>query len=189
MDGVKSMRLPTRVLAVVVAVGCVAGCSASSPAPVTPPVSAAPPATTAASSAEALAGKDALAAYRGMWADFVTAGLTSDWRSPDLGRHAIGVALTNLSRSLYADHYNGIVTKGEPILNPIVRSADPTDDPVKVIVGDCGDSSHWLKYRADDGALTSATSGGRRRITGVVDKQADGSWKVSDYAVEDLGTC
>lgn len=182
------MRLSACVLAVVVAVGCVTGCSASSPPSVTP-VSTAPSATSVAPSPRDLAGKEALAAYRGMWADFVTAGLTSDWRSPDLGRHAIGVALTNLSRSLYADHYNGIVTKGEPILNPIVRSADPTDDPVKVIVGDCGDSSHWLKYRADDGALTSATSGGRRRITGVVDKQADGSWKVSDYAVEDLGTC
>lgn len=183
------MRLLARVLAVIVAVGCATGCSASSPPPVTPPVSPAPLATSAAPSPQDLAGRDALAAYRGMWADFVTAGLTSDWRSPDLGRHAIGVALTNLSRSLYADHYNGVVTRGEPVLNPIVRSADPTNDPLKVIVGDCGDSSHWLKYRANDGAPASGSTGGRRRITGVVDKQADGSWKVSDYAVEDLGTC
>ncbi|KAA2246002.1 hypothetical protein F0L68_40915, partial [Solihabitans fulvus] len=51
--------------------------------------------------------QDALAAYRGMWQDFVAAGTTSDWQTPRRGQHATGIALTNMSRSLYADHYNG----------------------------------------------------------------------------------
>ena len=124
-----------------------------------------------------------------MWQDFVEAGRTSDWQSPNLGRHAIGIALTNLSRSLYADHYNGLVTRGEPILNPVVNSVEPAADPAKVIIRDCGDSTRWLKYGAKDGKPATDQQGGRRRITGVVDKQPDGSWKVSDYAVEGLGTC
>lgn len=51
-------------------------------------------------------------AYRGMWQDFAAAGATSDWQSPRLGRSATAVALTNLSRGLYADRYNRLVTRG-----------------------------------------------------------------------------
>ncbi|HWO67481.1 MAG TPA: hypothetical protein VNO31_46355 [Umezawaea sp.] len=131
----------------------------------------------------------ALAAYRGMWQDFVEAGRTSDWQSSKLGQHATGIALTNLSRGLYADHYNGLVTKGEPVLNPSVSSTAPAPDPNKVIVADCGDSTNWLKYRADNGQLSDTEPGGRQMINAIVEKQADGSWKVSDFGVHDVGTC
>lgn len=133
--------------------------------------------------------QDALAAYRGMWQDFVGAGTTSDWQSPTLGRYATGVALTNLSRSLYTDHYNGFVTKGEPAHSAEVSSAEPSANPTKVIVTDCSDSTNALKYRADNGQLADNKPGGRRLINAIVEKQADGSWKVSDYGVHDLGTC
>lgn len=151
-----------------------------------PPSISAPPTTSF--SVVDKAKQDAVTAYRGMWQDFVAAGTTSDWQSPKLGRYATGVALTNLSRGLYADHYNGLVTKGEPILNPSVSSAEPANDPKKIIVTDCGDSTRWLKYRADNGQLAD-TPGGRRLINAIVEKQADGSWKVSDFGVHDLGTC
>src|ERR1044072_1993244 len=59
-------------------------------------------ATTPISSAEQ-AKQDALAAYLGMWQDFVVAGRTSDWQSPTLGDHATGLALQSLSRGLYSD--------------------------------------------------------------------------------------
>jgi len=131
---------------------------------------------------------DALAAYQGMWQDFAAAGETSDWQSPQLGQHATGVALTNLSRGLYADHYNGLVTKGAPVLAPHVTAADEAGSPSKVTITDCGDSTHWLKYRADNGQL-SDTAGGRRLINAIVEQQSDGSWKVTDFAVHDIGTC
>ncbi|WP_253838651.1 hypothetical protein [Actinokineospora globicatena] len=131
----------------------------------------------------------ALAAYRGMWADFVEAGHTSDWQSVKLGVHATGVALTNLSRGLYADHYNGLVTRGEPVLNPTVSSVEPATEPKKIIVSDCGDSTNWLKYRADTGELADEEPGGRRAINAIAEKQSDGSWKISDYGVHELGTC
>jgi len=133
--------------------------------------------------------QDALAAYRGMWQDFVAAGTTSDWQSPKLGQYATGIALTNMSRSLYADHYNGLVTKGEPTYEPAVTSADPPDNPSKIVITDCSDDSHWLKYKADTGQLANDTPGGRHLINAIVQKQPDGSWKVSEYGVHEVGTC
>ncbi|MEC3978896.1 hypothetical protein [Amycolatopsis sp. H20-H5] len=168
-----------------------AGCSGPSPAetntsasmPST--LSSAPPPASPDNSAKT----KALAAYRGMWQDFVAAGQSSDWQSPTLGQYATGVALTNLSRGLYADHYNGLVTKGAPVLNPSVTSEDPVDNPKKVVVADCGDSTHWLKYRADNGQLADNKPGGRQQVNAVVEKQSDSSWKVTDYGVHDVGTC
>ncbi|MFD2415380.1 hypothetical protein [Amycolatopsis pigmentata] len=124
-----------------------------------------------------------------MWQDFTDAGTTSDWKSPRLGLHATGIALTNLSRALYADRYNGLVTRGQPDLNPNVSSQEPADRPMTVDITDCGDSTHWLKYRADNGQLADNTPGGRRLINAVVKVQPDGSWKVAEYAVHEVGSC
>ncbi|WP_228122614.1 hypothetical protein [Saccharothrix syringae] len=131
----------------------------------------------------------ALAAYQGMWQDFAVAGVTSDWQSATLGRHATGTALTNLTRGLYGDHYNGLVTKGEATHDAEVVSAEPEDNPTKIVVADCSDSTKALKYRADDGQLADSTPGGRRLINGQVEQQGDKSWKVTDFAVHEVGTC
>jgi hypothetical protein len=161
---------------------------ASATATTTPPARPSSAAPTTPASPVDQARQAALAAYRGMWHDFVVAGTTSDWQSASLGQYATGIALTTLSRGLYADHYNGLVTKGEPVLNPTVSSLDPATAPRKIIVTDCGDSTHWLKYRADNGQLDD-TPGGRRLINAIVEKQADGSWKVTDFGVHDVGSC
>ncbi|WP_300015838.1 hypothetical protein [Pseudonocardia sp.] len=168
-----------------------AGCSVgTSPSPSPPPMPDTPSAQASpAPSADDLAGQEALAAYRGMWDDFVAAGTTSDWQSTSLGRHATGQALTNLSRGLYADSANGLVTRGAPVLSPEVSSVEPSGAPVRVIVADCGDSTNWLKYREDDGTRATDGSGGRRLINALVERQSDGSWKVSDYGVQELGSC
>jgi hypothetical protein len=181
-------------LAVGVAVA-VAACGSSSPggiSPDSPPQPSQLPSTSFLSSASPdvdKAKQEAITAYRSMWQDFVSAGTTSDWQSPKLGRYATGVALTNLTQALYADHSKGLITNGEPILSPTVSSTEPAGDPRKVIVTDCGDSTHWLKYRADSGQLADDTPGGKQLINAIVDRQADGSWKVSDFGVHDVGTC
>lgn len=163
-----------------------AACGAPTPPPPGPPSSVAP----APSPSTADAAKEAaLVAYRGMWADFVTAGVTSDWKSARLADHATGVALTNLSRGLYADQRNGLVTKGQPKLAPSVSSVEPAENPVKIVVTDCGDSSEWLKSRLSDGAPTGDSPGGRQLIDAVVEKQSDGNWKVSDFGVQAPGSC
>lgn len=131
----------------------------------------------------------ALTAYQGMWADYAAAATTSDWQSPKLSQYATGLALSTISRGLYTDHYNGLVSRGAPILHPSVSSMDAANPPTEVMITDCGDSTHWLQYRADNGKLANNTPGGRRLINATVHKQADGSWKVTDFGVHDLGSC
>lgn len=133
--------------------------------------------------------QDALAAYQAMWQDFVAAGSTSDWQSPELGRHATGIALQNMSRGLYADHQNGVVTKGAPVLQPEVSSVEPATDPTKVVITDCGDSTNFLKYSKGTGQRVDDEPGGRQLINAIVELQSDGSWKVSDYGVHEVGSC
>lgn len=133
--------------------------------------------------------QDAVAAYRAMWQDFVSAGRTSNWQSSELGRHATGIALQKLSRGLYTDHQNGVVTRGEPALNPNVSSAEPETDPTKIVIADCGDSTNFLKYDAKTGQLADDEPGGRRLINAIVELQADGTWKVSDFGIHEVGSC
>ncbi|MEC3974920.1 hypothetical protein [Amycolatopsis sp. H20-H5] len=176
----------------VVIAACGSGTATSPPTGSTQPTgqitpTSAPPST--ALSVVDRAKQDALTSYRGMWQDFVSAGITSDWQSPKLGQYATEIALTNMSRSLYADHYNGLVTKGEPTYEPAVSSAAPPDNPNKIVITDCSDDSRWLKYKAATGQLADDTPGGRHLINAIVQKQADGSWKVSEYGVHEAGTC
>lgn len=144
--------------------------------------------TTPASPADE-AKQQALAAYQGMWAEFEKAGTTSDWQDQALGQYATGVALTNLTRGLYADHANGLVTKGAPVLNPSVTSITPSGNPTSVVIADCGDSTHYLKYYASNGQPAPDGPGGRQYIKATVDKQAGGAWKVADFGIQGLGTC
>jgi len=173
-----------------VALGCaaltLAACSTSSTS--TTSSSTKTPSATPSESASEQAKSLALTAYRGMWQDFAAAGENSDWQSAQLGRYSTGAALNNMHKALFADHTSGVVTKGEPVLSPKVDSTDSAANPTKITVKDCGDSTNWLKYRESDGQLAD-TPGGRRLIYADVQKQSDGSWKVSDYAVHDVGTC
>src|SRR2546429_376721 len=81
--------------------------------------------------------QQAISAYLGMWRNFADAATTSDWRSPALAQNATGDALSTLSRGLYADHYNGLISRGRPVNNPQVSSVDPVDSPTAVVITDC----------------------------------------------------
>lgn len=184
-------RAVASAVSLVVLVACSSGNSTSPPSGPSSPVEA-PPATSSPSTSLPAGDKvrtEALAAYLGMWKDFAAAGVTSDWQSAALGQHATGIALTNLTRGLYADRSNGLVTKGEATHDAKVMTTEPADKPIKIIVTDCSDSAKALKYRADNGQPADDTSGGRRLINGQVDLQADGSWKVTDFAVHEVGSC
>lgn len=129
-------------------------------------------------------------AYVGMWQAMARAGRTSDWKAPELSRYATGNALTTITRSLYADHYNKVVTRGAPKNSPHVTSADPPNDPTTVMISDCGDSTGTSKVMEDSGKRAPGdVDGGRRSITAEVVKQQDGTWRVKQFAVEGVGTC
>lgn len=147
------------------------------------PSSASPSPVSPADSAR----QQATAAYTGMWRQMAKAGETADWQSPELAKYATGDALGVVNRSLYTDHLNGVVSKGAPANTPQVSKVDPADNPTTIMISDCSDSSNWLKYK--DGQLLNDTPGGRRSITAEVKKQQDGTWRVTRFAVEGVGSC
>lgn len=147
-----------------------------------------PEVTSTAQTADS-ARTSAVSAYRAMWDGFAVAGNTSDSGSQLLGRHAVGAALEKLKRSLQSDQEKGLISKGKPVLDPKVSAADPADDPRKITITDCGDSTNWLKYRKDNGLLADDVPGGRRLIKATLEKQPDSTWKVSDYGVHGVGSC
>jgi hypothetical protein len=124
-------------------------------------------------------------AYLGMWDTYVEAAVTADWQSPHLSRFATGIALTTLAQGLHSASDKGLVARGAPVLYPSVSSVAPA----RVIVTDCGDSTNWTRQRAENGAPADEEPGGRRRINAVVEKQADGSWKVTDFGIHQVGSC
>jgi hypothetical protein len=192
-------RSSAMLTALAVAAVALTACSAEAPASDDKSPSSLATTITAAATSSALTAptdqvgssdtQPAITAYLDMWRDFVAAGRTSDWQSPVLGDHATGDALLQMSRGLYADHYNGLITRGAPVDNPIVKSATPPTEPTTVIISDCGDSSHFLKYYASTGQLAPVGDGGRQAISAEALKAADGTWKIDRFAVEDVGTC
>lgn len=134
--------------------------------------------------------KTAVATYTAMWQAMARAAKTSDWQSTELSEYARGEALATLIRSLYADHLTGVVTRGAPGNSPVARSAVPPEYPTKVLIEDCGDSTHWLKYyQGTDTQSGNGSGGGRRFIRAEVLRELDGSWRVNRFAVEELRTC
>lgn len=183
-------------LAVAVVVGACSSDHSSAPEPVTtstgpsaaPNVAVSPSPSPSPTSPAEIAGQRAVAAYVGLWQAMAKASHTSNWKSPDLARYASGLALQVASGSLYADHYNGLVSRGAPVLHPKVTSVSPPEAPTTVMVFDCADSTNWLQYRTN-GTLVDDEPGGRRAVTSEVRLHQDGSWKVTRFAVEALGSC
>lgn len=122
-----------------------------------------------------------------MWQDMAAAATTSDWQSPRITQHATGDAVLVISKALYTDHLNEVVSKGAPKDNPRVTSAQPPGEPTTVMISDCGDSTNWLQYRTNGQPFGSP--GGHRQITAEVKQQPGGAWKVTRFAVEALGSC
>lgn len=178
----------------VVGVVMLASCSAGTGAPSVPVGTTTPtPALAVSEPADSEVDpvrRAALAAYVGMWQAMARAAQKSDWQSPELAHYATGDALTAVVRSLYADYANGVVTRGAPTNSPVVRSAEPPDAPTRVLIDDCGDSTHSLKYLAGtDTPAGAGSGGGRRAITAEVVLQPDGVWRVTRFAVQGLGSC
>jgi hypothetical protein len=126
-------------------------------------------------------------AYRGMWADLVTAARTSDFQSARLSQHTSGDALTLFVQGLARDQLHGIVTRGEPVLHPVVASLSPSASPTRAKVTDCFDDTHWVEYKTS-GGLAKNAPGGRRATTADL-KNVGGVWKVTSLSVGATGTC
>ncbi|MCK9904195.1 hypothetical protein [Parafrankia elaeagni] len=134
-----------------------------------------------------VAERDALAAYRGMWEDWIAIAATGDYQNPRLATHTSGPALSLIYRGVYANWRDGLVARGEPVLSPKVSAATPQENPDRITITDCVDSSNWLNYRTD-GQLENDTPGGQRYVQALAVQRA-GEWKIDQLVVQALGTC
>jgi hypothetical protein len=174
----------------IVLAGCGGGNGNPVPASRTPTASLATavrPSPTASLSWAQVAERDALAAYRGMWEDWIAVAATSDYQNPMLTRHVSGEALSLIYRSVYANKRDGLVARGRPTFSGRVSAAEPAEDPDRVTVKDCSDGSRWLNYKLN-GQLQNTTPGGRHSVQALVVKNT-GTWKVNVLVIQPVGTC
>ncbi|HXA34230.1 MAG TPA: hypothetical protein VNV87_18405 [Acidimicrobiales bacterium] len=149
------------------------------------PTGGSPPTTTQPTAASVTT--RVISDYRTMWADLVAAARTSNYQSTLLPRHATGAALTLLVQGLAKDRVLGIVTKGQPVLQPSVSSLTPAANPTKASITDCFDNTHWIEYKTN-GTLQKNAPGGRRSTTAKL-VRIGGTWKVTELTIRATGTC
>jgi len=178
----RALRCAVAVL-VVVGLGVVVGCDRRGGGP---RATAGPP-RPSLGAASADPQTAAVEAYRGMWRAWVAAGATSDPNHPDLTRYASGDALTKARLALQTARDRGLVSKGEPVLNPRIDSASPPAKPRAVRIRDCIDTTKWLTYKAS-GELANDGPGGRRDVVADVRLRA-GTWKVIGFGIAGVGSC
>lgn len=181
---IENRRIRSAVVAAALIV--ITGCESSHPS-AKPSRSAASPSTTPSMSANAIAERDALAAYRGMWDAWVEAGKTSNPDAPALRTYVSGDALKLIVGALATNQHNQHVSLGNVVLDPKISEVKPPEAPTMAIVKDCVNTENWLNYKAS-GGLVDNVPGGRRVMTATV-SATDGTWKVSAFQLGRVGTC
>jgi hypothetical protein len=133
--------------------------------------------------------QNAVAAYRGMWQAYDKAIKVPEPNSPDLVRYATGNALQTLVSGLNSVKDRGLKGTGEVALSPQVTEVAPANTPTKVSIRDCFDDGGTHLVRASPGPPYNDTPGGRRLCLATVERQTDGTWKVTGFGLRSVGTC
>ena len=81
----------------------------------------------------------------------------------------------------------GIITKGQPTFHPRLLRYLRSETPTQATITDCVSDAHWLDYKTD-GGLVNNIPGGNRATTAIA-VATDGIWKVTQLAVQAVGTC
>jgi hypothetical protein len=163
--------------------GCASGAPVSQPAVLPDRTVSAPGSPPAAGDPQALASQ----AYLGMWQAFVAASQTADYQSASLDRYAAGAALELLTRGLYQNYREGIVTRGTPPHSVAVAMAKTSLGTPEAKVTDCSDTAGSGTYYKS-GKPAAGGSPGRQAIYAQV-QPFDGTWKVTYLVVEKAGSC
>jgi hypothetical protein len=131
-----------------------------------------------------------LAAYAGMWQAYESAGQPpgADPDDPALARHAAGEALDALVSGLVSMSRAGVVFQGRVMFAPQVVELSPASMPARARVEDCADSTGSARVRVD-GAPFADEPGGLRRIVAELERSRAGMWKVTSFAVLEVGSC
>ncbi len=103
--------------------------------------------------------------------------------------YATGNALKTLTSGLQSVKGQGLKGTGAVVVAPKVTAVSPASAPTDVSLSDCMDTSGTHIVRASPGPPYSDSPGGRRLATATVQRQGDGSWKVTDFGIRGVGTC
>src|SRR5262249_42443348 len=149
------------------------------------------PATSPAptSTDPAVAVQQGVAAYRGMWDAYLKVLGAPDPDSPELARYATGLALTILVDGVRKVRDQGLKGEGTFIVSPQVTEIAPASAPTKISIRDCMNTAQSRIVRASPGPPYSDTPGGRQLCLASVQRQGDGSWKVTSFGLHEVGTC
>ncbi len=128
-------------------------------------------------------------AYRGMWQAYNDAIEIPDPDTSTLPKYATGKALTTLVGALKSVKDQGLKGTGQLVLAPHVTEITPADAPTSIGIQDCYDDGATHVVRASPGPPYQDTPGGKRLCVATVERQADGTWKVTQFSLGKVGTC
>lgn len=161
--------------------------AATTPAVSLPSASASPSRSGVAAGVAAV--HAAVTAYRGMWNAYDAAIKIPDPQAPDIAKYGTGEALQTLTKGLQSVKDQTLKGTGEILLSPHVSEVSPVSAPTNVGVRDCFDDGATHLVRVGPGSPYHDTPGGRRLCTATVVLQPDGTWKVTHFTLQQVGTC
>jgi hypothetical protein len=171
----------------VLAIGC--GDGGDGPPELAVPSTGATPSAVPESSPAADPAVEALAAYEAMWKVYDEAAQDpqADPQEAGLERYATGDALAVVTDLLASLREDGLVARGSIDHSPEVTRMSPVDDPTRVRVEDCADSSDRTVERADGGPYDDDPGGLRLIFADVANDE--GMWKVTTLGIGQVGSC
>ncbi|GAA0447913.1 hypothetical protein Aca07nite_73420 [Actinoplanes capillaceus] len=153
-----------------------------------PPASVAPaPTPSAVPTTAGDAKQQILDAYMGMQAAFAEAGKTSNPDYPGLRTYTTGSALDLFRTALAQRKKDGVLARNGTVNHPEVIEMSPTKEPTKAVVQDCMDTRKGSLYKPNGDPVPQDKGGFRLALADL--ERIDGTWKVTDLAIREVGTC
>lgn len=129
-----------------------------------------------------------LAAYAGMTGaaerTFATGKLDAKVETYAADKALAGIKVTMV---YYQDH--GTVTKGVVTHSPKVTAINTASDPLKAVVTDCADSTHYDDVDAKTGKVVPYSGPRRHVVTSTAMRSRTGAWKFYTSVIERDRTC
>jgi len=122
-----------------------------------------------------------------MWRAYVEAIRIPDPNYPDLARYTQGDALQVFATGLTSVQDDGLVGEGDVTLAPRVVAERP-GNPSTADIEDCVDTSQSRLVKRD-GSPYEDSPGGRQSARATATEVSPGGWKVTAFALFEVGTC
>ncbi|WNI24060.1 hypothetical protein [Streptomyces sp. ITFR-16] len=129
-------------------------------------------------------GRDALAAYRGMWDVQVEAYSSGSMPQEKPAAYTTGDATVQITDALTYYNQQGLAFEGRPVTDPEVSGVDTSSAVHSATITDCVDVTGIVVRRAT-GKPLPATKDDRRPWTAKAMAGSGGAgWRISDYTID-----